>query len=180
MLLAERGQPSTMDCNPLKANFVQVSERPAEMKVSDWRHSFNFSYSLRLFRRNRSQTDTSRSLYAAIYQLSKGFPRKKTFRIFAPVVNTSPEEEGRCQSMTALALNTIQIVDGSARRTLCPLVWLTIQRSMGLYTTGRPLSKKIGKVQSGRVPVPNTFALSSSMYDAIAQTCKAGRVKISR
>ena len=70
--------------------------------------------------------------------------------------------------MTAVALNTIQLVDGSARRTLCPLISLTIQCSMG-----RPLSKKKDwqstKFQSPSVPVPNTSTLSWAVYDAICK-----------
>ena len=66
--------------------------------------------------------------------------------------------------MTAVALNTIQLVDGSARRTLCPLVSLTIQCSMG-----RPLSKK---KRLAKYKVPKSLRSSAKYIDVIV-----GRVR---
>jgi hypothetical protein len=75
----------------------------------------------------------------------------------------------------AVALNTIQMVD---RRTLCPLVSLTIQPSLGL----RPVvkQKKIGKVQSATGSSAKYIGTLSSprVTTQYGQTCKASEKSV--
>jgi hypothetical protein len=81
----------------------------------------------------------------------------------------------RRRPIDAVALNAIQMVD---RRTLCPLVSLTIQPSLGL----RPVvkQKKIGKVQSATGSSAKYIGTLSSprVTTQYGQTCKASEKSV--